>query len=325
MQKLFFCLVATLIFGLSLPAWTSELPACPECPSTCVPEAYVDIQKAPLPENLPKCPSGCIPLGSVKLMLDEPLCKIAMDDTKPKETALSSEKSTTTTAEKKEKRNVESTRHRLHYTPTAVGLKKGEATITGYIAAAWNFEYGFHENLQAGVVTVLPISIIGIIPTVKFHGAVTDYLHLSIGGFGGCLLSYVGSGGSVFLGGGQGVASFVSGKHLINFSFSAMSAGISTEHGWEGADGALLVPSLGYRLEMHRNWSFQADLTPLLVVNTKKLESENFWLLNYGVRGHGDLFFGDLGFTMPLVKSFLDNVWRYVPLGIPYFSLGFHF
>ncbi len=252
LQKLFFCLVTTLIFGLTLPAWAGRLPACPECPSNCVPDAYVDIQKTPLPENLPECPSGCIPLGSVKLMLDEPACQITTNETQPQKTTSSRKKPT----KKKEKRNVESTRHRLIFNPSAVGLKKGEATITGYIAAAWDFEYGFHENLQAGVVTVLPISIIGIIPTVKFHGAVTDYLHLSIGGFGGCLLSYAGSGGSVFLGGGQGVASFVSGKHLINISFSAMSAGVSTEYGWYGAEEALLVPSLGYRLEMHRNWSF---------------------------------------------------------------------
>ncbi len=321
-MKHFYILAAFLM--LILPgslALAQEIPPCPECPRFCVPEGFVETQKATLPENLPTCPPGCLPLGAIKSLLDAPRCRFSLEAETPPEMA----QPAVETPKTEEIRNESSTRHRLMYTQTALGVEKGQTTITGYLAAVWDFQYGLHDNVQLGVVTILPISVFGLLPTFKFHGKVNDFLHLSIGGFGGMITTYVASVDFyAWVAGGQAAASFVFDNHLFNLSFTSFTAG-KYEDRWRNYDGAVLIPALGYRYGFHRDWSFQTNLSPAFFVESGRTEVSRIWLWSYGFRGHGEVMYGDIGFTMPLHKDFFNAVWKYLPLGIPYVSLGFHF
>ncbi len=99
---------------------------------------------------------------------------------------------------------------------------------------------------------------------------------------------------------------------------------------WYNYKLVLLMPALGYRAEVHRKWSFQTNIAPVFNLKDKKAKNCRLWLLNYGLRGHGetivgDVIFGDLGFILPISKSYFNGIGRSLPFGIPYFSLGLHF
>ncbi len=91
-------------------------------------------------------------------------------------------------------------------------------------------------------------------------------------------------------------------------------------------EGAVFLPNISYRWAFHRNWSVQFDITgPIIIGKDGLINDEAIVILFYGFRGHGDTMFGDFGFVVPFSKFFIDDLWRYTPIGIPYFSLGFKF
>ena len=228
------------------------------------------------------------------------------------------------------------TGHRITAFPTAKGLKPKEYVVTGYGAGVWEFQAGVTEHIQAGLVTMLPVGFWGIAPTVRGHGKIGDYFYLSGGLHAGYWGTFADFGNlSVLFFGGSTELSAVIGDHTINLGINAFT-GKRGNKGWDGhgvewtfLDGVILVPHLGYRVAFHDNWSFQTEFTvPLFITEDIKPGGWNwttYVLFFYGFRGHGDMLFGDIGFCLPLSEPFVDHLWRYFPLGFPYFSLGFMF
>jgi hypothetical protein len=62
-------------------------------------------------------------------------------------------------------------------------------------------------------------------------------------------------------------------------------------------------------LEVHTPFLFDVKASP----------SRNLSKYRYGQ------VFGDIGFMLPLEEEYINHVWQYVPLGIPYFSIGMKF
>ncbi|HOX47238.1 MAG TPA: hypothetical protein PK668_26830 [Myxococcota bacterium] len=304
--------------ALLLAAGQARAAPCPVCPAGCVPLEYVEQLKAPPPGPAARvCPDECAPLEQVKSMREKPGCELQAEQAGP------------VTPPPAEQRNEVTTRNRVILTPTAFMPPPDQATFTGYAAGLWEFSYTLGEVAQVGTYFTLPVVVFGVFPEARAGVRLGDHVALGGGVLGGLIFGYATdvSGDLFWLIGGHGELSLMFGDHLLNFSLMAFGGGFRWESGNDDLiDGALLLPTFGYRWAFHRNWSLQLELTvPLLVQDGLENDDDVVVLLMYGFRGHGDTMFGDIGFCLPIYEDFIDEVWQYVPLGFPYFSIGFNF
>lgn len=233
------------------------------------------------------------------------------------------------------------TRHRVTISPTAVGMEKGDFTVTGYGLGVWELQYGVHENVQIGALTLLPVGVAGLIPTVSAHYRVNENFAVGGGAYFGIVGSFadmsVVDQAFVLVYGGSFQMTGIWGKHSLNVSLIAGSA--AGRLAWDVGDsegdvgtfsnlrGAYMLPSVGYRYEVHPNWSLQIEVAiPVFAGPDGSMDGDDVvTMIFYGVRGHAGLVFGDLGFVIPAHREYFTEIWKYTPLGIPYFSLGFAF
>ncbi len=303
-----------LLLSLSAVKTTSAEP-CPLCPPGCIPQAFVQSLKAPTIEVLRSCPEGCVALEKVKILSDVPGCQF---DAKLESVSKSTKPE-----------NQRSTINRGIYFPTAMDAPVGEFSMTGYGAGLWDLQYNLNENLQIGAQMVLPVYVSGVFPSIRARFDLSENVAVGVGGLFGLAGPYAGdeAGDFIFLAGGHTQISFQFGRHLINVGLAVLTAGFREEgKDIDMVDGAILLPNLSYRWAFHRNWSTQVELTaPLLVNSDGLLNEEAVVIMAYGVRGHGDILFGDVGFFLPIFDDYIENAWKYTPFGIPYFSIGFVF
>lgn len=348
-------ILSVSIFLYAAPGLTEP---CPSCPGGCVPRGMVESLRVEADAIVDSCPAECVSVSRVKSFLDTPRCTTAattQDDARPapatEETGVtpptdppagSAPLADSGTSEALLQDTIitanpyyANTRHRLVTMPTASGLEKGRTAITGYGFGLWEFQHGVTKEVQVGIMTLLPVLVTALAPTVRVHGQINENFYLSGGVFGSWFHSY-NSDYHVLFGGGSIEGTFRSGRHTFNLGLVAMSGGSGDKDWggyyrtvWDAWDAVLLLPHLGYRLELAEIWSFQLEFMPLLWISTREQEytrTENFTaLIFYGFRVHGSLLYGDFGFCIPASAWFGDWLWSYAPLGLPYFSLGFYF
>lgn len=224
-------------------------------------------------------------------------------------------------------RTVDYTDHFITVGQTAFGLKKKELVITGHMLGEWDIQYGVTDKIHIGVQTVIPAMIYGFVPTFRFHTDINE--NFSIGG--GLIAGIGGMFGvgdaMVFPIGGSVELSYRKNNHILNLSFMTGSFGYNFDSDSGFADGAVLIPDIGYRYAFNPNWSFQAEvLFPIWVDDDgEPMDLDSFTVpILYGFRVHGEMLFGEFGFMFPASKWFKEHMWKYAPLGFPYISLGFH-
>ncbi len=314
----------------------SSLPdkICPSCKAGCIPLDLVDDYDKTGKAQDHRCGKDCVALEFIRSMSDPPRCRSSKPE--PKSGKI----------EKLKVNNQAATRERHIFSRSALGLEKGSLVITGFGAGLWDFQYGIHKNVQLEAVTILPVIFVGLLPSVKVHGAaIKDKLYFSGSLFGGFLASYVdadvlfSAGDGYWLLGGNFAMSRTWNEHIFSLGTTVFMHGYYYSHTFDGdsnyddesgsvmGEGAFIIPNLSYRYGFHRNWSFQTELTPIMYAggNSPRGLEDAVYLLSYGFRGHGEMLFGDIGFTLPLHKDFVKYVWKYTPLGFPYFSVGFKF
>lgn len=314
MFRTFVCVLMATLVGLTGTALA--VPPCAECPPGCIPSDFVESYKQPAVEVPRVCPPGCAGLEAVKVLRDQPGCAIGV--AVPKAAPLVGEI-----------RNVGSTRMRNIFFPTALNAPPGDLSFTGYAAGLWDIEYTLSDNLQLGGYAVLPVYVAGAFPSIKASFALNENLSLGFGGFVGLAGPYAGdiSGSYVFVAAGHVEATVHKGPHAFTAGLAVVGAGMrDSGEDLEMVEGAILLPNLGYRWAFHRNWSFQVELTgPLVVGEDGILNEEAIVVMIYGFRGHGETMFGDIGAVLPIFSVYVEDVWKYTPIGVPYFSLGFRF
>lgn len=295
----------------------SSLPLCPDCPPGCIPEALVEKEK-PGVKPARFCPPGCTPIEKVKVLLDEPACGFGETE----QTA--SEKARPARPE-----NELSTSNRSVFLPNAASMPTGDLSMTGYALGLWDIEYAFNEHFQFGTYVVLPVWVAGAFPNIKLQTRISEHLAVGGGGFAGLAGLYAGedAGSFVLVAGGHVEATLIYGAHMFNIGMVVLTAGVRPDgESLDMADGAILLPNLGYRFAFHPDWSFQAELiAPVMVGSDGAENDEPIFILIYGFRGHGEILFGDIGFCLPFFDEYIDEVWKYTPIGIPYFSVGLKF
>ncbi len=333
----------TASFALSAAAITlfvsfakaEDAPICPKCPQGCIPAGYVqDLKSAEeLKSAPPECPSDCVPLSLVKNLSASPLCReespseTALNNNKPKLDSSSAKNSEKQNADEKEGGdNVFSTRHRIMFSPTAATLAPGEMTITGYVGAAWEFQIGVTENIQLGVIGIVPVGVFGLLPTARAGVAFSDEWKGSLGIMAGGFFPLAFIETSVYLYGGNASITYLKKPFQFNVGLIANGFGARTDGEFRNSDVALLLPNAGASFQFSKNWSFLLEAYAPLFAGTDVDDdymNGKFFMLFYGFRGHGDLMYGDLGFFIPAFKEYFKYVWKYTPIGIPYFSIGF--
>ncbi len=229
----------------------------------------------------------------------------------------------------------DSTNHRIIMAPTGYGVAEGEMLLTGYIALIWNFNYGINDHIQLGVWTNVPIGLMSVAPAIKLHTEITDNFAVAAEAVVGALFIYAAwiehesTPLPFFYSFNLSFSAATSDKkHIFNLNTRILSGGALNGDGDEmfWGEGALIMYSAGYRARISKSWSLQAEANMFTVAHSNGYEIFDGVLIIYGVRGHGEWMFGDIGFLFPAYEGFLDrDVWKYLPLGFPYFSIGFKF
>ena len=67
------------------------------------------------------------------------------------------------------------------------------------------------------------------------------------------------------------------------------------------------------------------EVSPMLFTGEKSRANWKLWFFIYGFRVCGEKIFGDFGFGLPFSVDFIKEGWKYIPLGIPYFTIGIRF
>ena len=306
MKHVLVCLVAfAMLLGTSVVS--AAPPPCPKCPSGCLPALFLLELKDPAPTVTKACPAGCVPIEHVKTLRQTPGC--IQGGAPPKMRPL--------------KNNAASTRSRGIFMPTALSNPVGETSVTGYGIGLWDFVFPLNKNLQVGVMVVLPIVVVGAAPHIKAQYQLTKGVSLGFGaqlGFGG---PYINPGsGFVFWLGGHIETTFSAGKHAFTVGLQVGTAGAGALDRFALAEGAGMLPNLNYRYEFHRNWSFQLEMIMPAMVGKDGFTPGELLIVAWGFRGHGETLFGDIGAIFPFFKGFIEEVWKFTPFGIPYFSIG---
>lgn len=216
------------------------------------------------------------------------------------------------------------TPQRIIATPTALSLPEGTYMLTGFAGGLWNLQYQVNKYLRVGAMTNVPIYAAGIAGTVALNLPVGRNFAIGAGGIVGVFGPYVNASPefTMWVVGGHLAATLHSARHVFNFGIGALSAGM----GKDRLPGAFIPFYVGYRALVHRNWSLQIEVVvPTLAHEGGWDDLERAVVIFYGVRGHGKVIFGDVGFMIIAQKELWQIVGKYVPIGFPYFTLGFKF
>lgn len=213
---------------------------------------------------------------------------------------------------------------------SAVAPRKGQFSATGYIASIWDINYSPTDNITAGAYVNIPYYFVGAIPYIRYCKELNR--NWSVGGaFGaGFITSYVDNPNNegVFLSGGYAAVTGLFGRHMINFS--TLVAGGSVYSNEENIDfnfinNLLFVPNAGYLFALNNRISLLSEIA--FPAGSGELSDINgeIVIINYGVRISGTNLYGDIGFCLPMYEGFVNSAWKYIPLGVPYFTLGVRF
>lgn len=228
------------------------------------------------------------------------------------------------------------TQDRIIFSRTAIGNQPRDLHLTGYAAGIWDIDYAVNRNVTLGIAIQLPILSVGAVPHLTVNTNVTGNFAVGAGLFAGVWGQYLSNPEASILmaAGTHAAATWIKGPHMVNLGIMAADyASYSKKDDFILGPGLGVLASFGYRYSINKNWAFLFEVhTPFLIDVTKSpsrnLAEYNYgeiWAVMYGFRGHGDHIFGDFGFMLPLFPEYITHVWPYLPLGIPYFSIGMKF
>ncbi len=328
-MRIIICLfLAIVIFPTMLSAEETDgktVPACPACPAGCVPEDIVQVYAFDPEKYEDSCPAGCADIRLVRSFSVEPLCYMAPLKLKPG------------FAEETEgdvipaSRRYNHTLNRIVISRTAIPLEDHKFSAAGYMIGLWELNGSPYKNLQIGLLSVIPAGFFAFVPTVHYSGKVADDTYMGAGVFGGYFSNFFSWDGleAWVIGGSVESTWVIDDKHVFNLMLMTMGGGNERDdRGLVRWPFAIMLPALAYQYRFSQNWVFNLDMSVPLIIDdhldetNKDIKDKFTYNILYGVRGHGGILFGDIGFYLPASKWFKNNLWKYFPLGFPYFSIG---
>ena len=209
--------------------------------------------------------------------------------------------------------------------------KAGEGAWTSLNLGLHRLDYAINDNFQFGVTMALPIGFLGVVPELKMGGKLAESVHASVTLRIATLL--LPNAAPVFGYGAHAAVTFGSpdlhvtaGVHAYGMSILGLAEPIA----W------LAHPTLGGVARVSDFAVLHLDVGPFVTGQelSKALcgsscagegpVNADVWLIKYGVRFHGDAWFGDVSFLIPAHESYKE-VAKYLPLGLPTMTLGYAF
>jgi len=215
-------------------------------------------------------------------------------------------------------------------TPGRMGLyesalmpKAGHGAWSSLDLGLQRFDYSLTDNVQLGVSALLPIGILAVMPEVKVGFEVAENLHLAATARAGVLLGPTDE--PVFTFGGNAMVTYGTADSHLTAGIHAYAVPVP------GLDGDVVWavhPSFGGVLRVAEFALLHLDLGPIFAGKAGHAGppeiSADIWAIKYGVRFHGDNWFGDVAFVVPASEDW-GTVARILPLGIPALSFGYAF
>ena len=210
--------------------------------------------------------------------------------------------------------------------PTALPKPYDGIQATGFELGLWHIQGKVNEHLDVGAFVLLPIGVLAVSPTVRWHQSLSDKLHIGAVGQVGFIKSFVDSeeGGTYLLGAGPQLTLGDARKYV---NFSAMYYKIGNGFGGVNA----ILPSVSAGIQVARRVKLNAELTS---INGRfeafdAVDGQSFgeaYALFYGVRifSESGSLFGDISFIAPIGPD-VGEFYSVLPLGFPLINLGFTF
>jgi len=181
------------------------------------------------------------------------------------------------------------------------------------------FSYTVTENIQLGATTMVPAGAMGIAPEIKIAGPVGKNVSMGVGARGGVMGLFFDDSPvfSVFGGGPM----LTVGDSDLHFTVGTVAYGL----GMDDEFSFLIYPYAGGSARVADKVKLNLEFGPVFFGDSEGEVSDpgKVWLINYGVRFHGENFFGDVGFMIPACEGWFDTVAKYMPLGIPMLMFGY--
>ncbi len=216
------------------------------------------------------------------------------------------------------KRQLSSDTSTSFFYPTAVPKERGSTLAKGTYLLGWQFERQFSDFTAAGLHATVPIGVLAVGPQFKQSAKVSENFYVAFGAAGGFIASLVekrNSKSAYYYGTGVMATHIQDGSGVSIGSFLLGGQFDRYDH--------VLVVDFNAFLRATRRVTFMLDIfAPLAFYNDDGNAFDWAWL-TYGVRINGTTMFGDLGFMVP-INDGVDDVFRYLPLGIPLMSLGIY-
>jgi hypothetical protein len=207
----------------------------------------------------------------------------------------------------------------------------GEGAWTSLDLGIHRVDYALTDNLQMGVMTALPIGFLAVVPELKFGGEVLENLHASVTVRAAALI--VPEVTPIFAYGGHAALTYgtpdlhvTAGVHAYGLSLK----GVSRPVAWA------VHPTLGGVARVSDFALLHLDVGPVVLgdifssadcfpgCGDSREAQMDVWLIKYGARFHGDAWFGDVSFVIPVHEAWTELA-AYLPLGIPTLTLGYAF
>jgi hypothetical protein len=214
---------------------------------------------------------------------------------------------------------------------SAYMYKAGKGAWTSMDLGLHRLDYAINDNFQFGVTMAVPIGFLGVVPELKIGGKLADGVHGSVTVRAAMLLlpgalPIFGYGGHAALTFGSPDLHVTAGVHAYGMSALGMTEPVA----W------MVHPTLGGVARVSDFAVLHLDVGPFVTGDElaqalcgsscagEGAVNADVWLIKYGVRFHGDAWFGDVSFLIPTHESWRELA-SYLPLGLPTMTLGYAF
>lgn len=214
------------------------------------------------------------------------------------------------------------------WTPTALPKPRKGVQATGFNLGLWHVEGTINNNIDVGSFVLLPIGLLAVAPTVRYHRSTSENFHYAFVGNAGFATSFAsGFDANLFMYGGGPVVTLGTSEKYLNFAL--LGYGFHAAAGNELFDvdhsAYMVLPSIGGGIQVAGKVKLNAEFISFNGSDFSR-DAGAIWAFVYGARifSESGSIFGDISFVAPIASG-VGDFYRTLPLGFPMLTLGFSF
>lgn len=210
------------------------------------------------------------------------------------------------------------------FAETGFAREPGRFLAKAYsVGGTWSFRYSLSDEWEVGGHASIPVFQIHLGPAARYTHSFTDYVHLGVLAQVHLIAGYSDPLDDVVLTVYGGGPSLSLGTRDLHFTLGMTAYGISISGAWDSETLWALLPQAGFGIRLGDIVKLVAEAyVPVVGHNSEYSDGGEVAVVIYGLRLHGERFFGDITFAMPIWDDMWD-VMKYVPMGFPLLNFGF--